>query len=213
MSMCCQAFTTTVCLADGFALRCVSDVQAEEKARKAFEKVKAKYDSALKDLQEAQAELDSKVQDRARLTEQRRLAELKIQEQVQAKQSHDVSMRSPARCCSWHRAQCRAYVVRALTHYFDVRFAGCTRSGSRLGTRRWLVKRPFACHPSPVYSLLIRFHVCIPHPNARNYALLSSSETERLDLTRSWPKYSTGSGHVKGVGRESDNFAPSSYLT
>ncbi|KAG0667637.1 hypothetical protein C6P46_000174 [Rhodotorula mucilaginosa] len=64
---------------------------AEEKARKAFEKVKAKYDSALQDLQEAQAELDSKIQDRARLTEQRRLAELKIQEQVQAKQSHDAA--------------------------------------------------------------------------------------------------------------------------
>lgn len=69
----------------------VSVAQAEEKARKAFEKVKAKYDSALKDLQEAQAELDSKIQDRARLIEQRRLAELKIQEQVKAKQSHDVS--------------------------------------------------------------------------------------------------------------------------
>jgi hypothetical protein len=39
--------------------RCSADVQAEEKARKAFEKVKAKYDSALQDLQEAQAELDS----------------------------------------------------------------------------------------------------------------------------------------------------------
>jgi hypothetical protein len=39
----------------GEALCCVSDVQAEEKARKAFEKVKAKYDSALQDLQEFRA--------------------------------------------------------------------------------------------------------------------------------------------------------------
>lgn len=65
--------------------------QAEDKARKHYEKVKAKYDEALKDLKEAEAELNEKVNERQALAQQHRLAEMRVSEQIQAKQVHDVS--------------------------------------------------------------------------------------------------------------------------
>lgn len=65
-------------------------MQAEEKSRKNYEKVKHKYDEALHDLKEAEADLNSKIHEREKLAQQHKLAEMKIGEQKHAMEEHDV---------------------------------------------------------------------------------------------------------------------------